>query len=73
MALQEPVGADRAPQCPFGGNAHRIGRHFEAGQAKLVEMGGPGFAIGEPLLFMGRELADQRSGQTVVAYIVQGG
>jgi hypothetical protein len=62
----------RPPQRPFGGDAHRVGRHCQIGNAEALKMPRPGFLIGKlPPLVLGQSL-DQRSGQGMLTHIVQG-
>jgi len=60
---EEAVCVHRTPQRPLGGDAHRIGRHCQIGNAEALKMARPGFFIGKlPPLVRGQSL-DQRSGQ----------
>jgi hypothetical protein len=69
---QEPVCGHGAPRCALGGDAHRIGRHLQTGDAELLEMTLPGGLIGKQALLMRGQLPDDRSGQGVLAHVVQG-
>ncbi len=44
---QEPMRRDGAPERAFGGDAHGIRRHLEAGEAECSQMGREGRLIGE--------------------------
>ena len=66
---QQAVGLDAAPECGFSGDLHRIGGDLERGEAELFKMGLPCRAIGEVLVVVFGELADQRPGERAVAHI----
>lgn len=68
---QEPVCAHRAPQRALGGDAHRVGRHLQTGQAELLKMAQPRCLIGKLPLLMRDKSLDQRSGQRMIAHVVQ--
>ena len=43
---QEPTCIDRTPQRPLRGDAHRIRRHCQTGNAKALKMPRPNLLIG---------------------------
>jgi hypothetical protein len=47
----------------FAGDADRVGRHREGGDAETVKMRLPGRAVGEAGLGMAGEQSDDRSGE----------
>jgi hypothetical protein len=66
---QEPVCAHRAPQRALGGDAHRVGRHLQTGQAELLKMVQPRFLIDKLPLLMRDKSLDERSGQRMIAHV----
>ena len=44
---QEPMCIDRPPQRPLGGDAYRIRRHGQTGNAEALKMLRPGLLIGK--------------------------
>ena len=69
--VQEPVRGDGAPQRALGGDARRVGGHLQRGDAELLQMALPGRLIGKLPLRMPGQLPDHRSGQVVLAHVVQ--
>ncbi len=68
---QEPMCIDRTPQRPLCGDAHRIRRHCQTGNAEALKMPHPSLLIGKlPPLVHGQSL-DERSGQGVFAHVLQ--
>ena len=60
------------PQRALGGDAYRVGRHMQTGNAELLKMAHPGFVIGKLALLMRGQLLDERSGQGMITHVVQG-
>ena len=52
---QQPMGLDRAPQRTFGGDADRVGRDLQVGDAEPPEMIPPRRLVGEvPVRMVGQ-------------------
>lgn len=66
---EQAVRLDAAPQRPFGGDLHRIGRDLERGDAEPLEMRLPGGAIGEVLVTRLGQHPDDRAGKRAAAHV----
>ncbi len=64
--------AHSAPQRALGGDAHRVWRHLQAGQAELLKMAHPSSFVGQPPLLVRGQSMNKRSGQGMLTHIVQG-
>ena len=69
---KEAVRLDAPPKRAFGGDAHRVGRDVERGNAQVVEMRLPGRVIGKACLALVGETRHARSsaGSSLISRII---
>jgi hypothetical protein len=70
-AGQQAMRLDRAPECAFGGDPHRVGGDREPVDAERRGMRLPGAVVGEELHRMRRQHPGHRPGQGARAHVVQ--